>query len=200
MNRALLFRVLYYLQDESDPLMLAQDAYVVMRLCRVQLKELPQTLADWKTRTADDAVGYLSAVSDIDAMLPLAPMFLEIIDDLQERASQFWLCAPVDLTRNGKGQAAQRWQQHVGAGAPLPPETTAQLLSFKARLGEVLREHCADLLLNIEGEELAERARVDSLPPRRADLLNAIPLSWQHTLRGTTQLRLSTHIYAQIDI
>ena len=166
--------------------MLAQDAYVTMRLCRVQLTELPQTIADWRSRAAEV---YVAAVAELEATLPLVPMFLGIVDDLMERASHFWLCAPIDASRESKGDATKRWSLHVDSGAELPDEIIAQLVAFKARLHELLREHCSDLLAKIEDEELMEQVQVTGQPARReVDLLNAVPLCWQHAVHSSSRV------------
>lgn len=195
MDRARLFRVLYYLTHEQSLQILAQDGFVVLRQCLAQLSDLDVAIADFKKKAVaagpEKESEYMceERIAKLEEMKSPCPELLGDLNQLQEEAKHFWLCAPLDDSHKSGSVASNRWKHFVDGQEPLPRDTVLALQTFRTRLSAILDLHFTDLLHQLREEQMIEEAQLTGLECGNVDLVNCIPIAWKQ------RLGVSTHVY-----
>jgi hypothetical protein len=185
MNRVHLFRVLYYLHEEWDPLVVAQDAFIVLQKCIHETHDLAETIEKYlsKARGKDGTASaerhrYAACAAELQEMLPLAPALLLVLKKLCAMAQRFWLCSPIDYQKRENDLPAKTWNFIVKKHNPLPSETAGEICSFKIYLRSQVALLFPDLLAAVREEELSEAEQLSTLDGEGYDFANQFPVAW----------------------
>lgn len=170
-------------------MLLAQDAHVIIKLCRGQLSELAATIVDMTHKANGDealATSYKKCIADLEAIQPQAPHIIDGLSHLQDLSKEFWMCAPLDHSKRTDSIATRRWGQFVSEGQPLDEELRALIETFRTLLEAFVAGHFPDLLSQLKEEEEFENKQLAGLSETVYDLLNCIPIGWAARFRATT--------------
>lgn len=179
-----LFRILYYLSKEVNPVLFAQDAYIVLLVCIADINKLPFAIPDCEARAGHDVDIqnvhlYRAHLASLMEMAASAGDILDHLHSLALDARTLWLCAPIDHTK-GVGDAAHKlWKDVFKKGLPLEANQIDMINSLKIRLLELIQFSFPDLLSEMEEEERFEAQQKEALGGSSSyDMVNYLPIMW----------------------